>query len=75
MADKNEKQSILLKNSYNDNEKSIEQNADNLLVNNDLLFKIYSNEATFNINNAQSNKSLKNINKNLNNNIDNNKSK
>ena len=71
MADRNEKQSILLKNSYNDNERIIEQNADNLLLNNDLLFKIYSNEATFNINNTQSSQSLKNVN----NKIDNNKSK
>ena len=61
MADKNEKQSILLKNSYNDSEKSIEQNADDLLLNNDLLFKIYSNEATFNINNGNSNQSLENV--------------
>ena len=71
MADKNEKQSILLRNSYNDDERNIEQNADNLLLNNDLLFKIYSNEATFNINNTQSSQSLKNVN----NKIDNNKSK
>ena len=71
MEKKKKKLSILLKNSYNDNEKIIEQNADNLLLNNDLLFKIYSNEATFNINNGNSNQSLKNIN----NKIDNNKSK
>ena len=71
MEDKGEKQNILPKNSYNNNEKSIEQNADNLLLNNDLLFKIYSNEAKLNINNSQSSQSLKNVN----NKIDNNKSK